>query len=65
MEKTYKLIILIVSSHDVEVYSQMKELSQKYYDLYQDQIRYFYIEYKPDIENDVMESGNHIYVKGT
>lgn len=43
----------------------MKELSQKYYDLYQDQIRYFYMEYKPDIENDVMESGNHIYVKGT
>ena len=60
----YKLIVLILSSHDHEVYQQMKEISEKYHNKYLDKIKYFYIEYNDTIDTDVKEDGNHIYVKG-
>ena len=42
----------------------MKQISQKYYSLYPDKLKHFYIEFKPDIDQDVVEIGDHIYIKG-
>jgi len=64
MNKQYSFIFLIISSSDVPQYLQMKELSQLYYNLFNDKIKYFYIEFKKDLEDDIIEQGNHIYMKG-
>lgn len=64
MDNQYSFIFLIISSSDVPQYLQMKELSQLYYNLFNDKIKYFYIEFKKDLEDDIIEQGNHIYMKG-
>lgn len=60
----YSAIMLIVSSSDVGVYSLMKDVSSIYHELFADKIKYFYIELREDILDDVIEVGNHIYVRG-
>lgn len=60
----YSFIFLILSSYDVPQYLQMKELSNLYYSLFNDNIKHFYIEFKKDLEVDIIEQGNHIYMKG-
>lgn len=61
----YSFVILIISSSDVPQYLQMKELSRMYYQLFADKIKHFYVEFKNDLEQDIIEQGDHIYVKGT
>jgi len=61
----YKIIFLIISSSDIDVYLQMKYLSQYYYNLYSDKVKYFYVENKEDMINEVVEYKNNIYVKGS
>lgn len=60
----YSFIFLIISSSDLPQYLQMKELSNLYYSLFNDKIKHFYIELKDDLEVDIIEEGNHIYMKG-
>ena len=60
----YSFIFLIISSYDVPQYLQMKELSNVYYSLFNDNIKHFYIELKTDLAVDIIEEGNHIYMKG-
>ena len=45
-------------------YLQMKELSRKYYNLFSDNIKHFYIEFKNDLDCDILEQEEHIYFKG-
>jgi hypothetical protein len=35
-----------------------------YYDKFKNDIKFFYVEYKEDLENDISEIGNYIYIKG-
>ena len=43
MDKYFDFIFLIISSSDIPQYLQMKELSRKYYNLFGDNIKHFYI----------------------
>lgn len=60
----YSFIFLIISCNNIPQYLQMKEISQMYYDLFANHIKYFYIELKPDLNEELIEDGNHIYIKG-
>jgi len=60
----YKIIFLIISSNNEEVYDQMRSLSPKYYNLYLDRIKFFFIENKPDLDQ-VIEDGNYLYINGS
>ena len=60
----YKVIFLIISSDNEPVYAQMKELSPKYYSLFSDKIKFFFIENR-QIDNQVIEDNNFLYVNGS
>lgn len=60
----YKLCILIVSSNNLEIYPKMKEISDKYLNLYSHHIKHFYIEYDATMEEEIKEVGNTLYIKG-
>ena len=64
MDKYFDFIFLIISSSDIPQYLQMKELSRKYYNLFGDNIKHFYIEFKNDLDCDILEQEEHIYFKG-
>ena len=59
----HQIIFLIISSNDQDVYLQMKLLSTKYYHLYSN-IKHFFIEFKNDIAESIIEENNFLYVKG-
>jgi len=61
----YKIIFLIISSNNEPVYTQMKELSPKYYNLYSNEIKYFFIENRQNNNNEVIEDNNFLYINGT
>jgi hypothetical protein len=61
----YKIIFLIVSSDNEPVYAQMKELSPKYYNLYSNKIKYFFIENRQMVDNEFIEENNFLYINGT
>ena len=61
----YKIIFLIISSDNEPVYAQMKELSPKYYSLFSDQIKFFFIENRQMVDNQVIEDNNFLYINGT
>jgi hypothetical protein len=59
----YKVIFLILSSEDKDIYIEMKKLSKLYFNLFND-IKYFFLEYKPDIADEIIEIDNHLYLHG-
>ena len=61
----YKIIFLIISSDNEGVYPQMRELSPKYLDLFKNDIKYFFIENRENIEEEVIEDNNFLYIKGS
>lgn len=65
MEKEYDFLILLISSDDLPCYSKMKIFAKKYYNLFKDRIKYFFIELKEDLETEIFEDEDVIYVKGT
>ena len=60
----YKIIFLIISSDNEDVYSKMKELFPKFYELYPDKIKYFFIENR-SLETGIIEDNNYLYINGT
>jgi len=60
----FDFIFLIISSDNLECYSKMRDYIRKYFSLYKKQIKYFFIELKEDIENDICEMDDYLYVKG-
>ncbi len=60
----YNLIVLISSSTNYPIYIKFKEISNSYYSLYPNKIKHFYVEMKEDLNEDIIETDNHIYVKG-
>ena len=60
----YKVIFLIISSNDLELYNKMKNISNLYFNLFVDTVKYFYVEYK-NLENQtIIENNEYIYVDG-
>jgi hypothetical protein len=59
----YDLIILIISSKNLNVYEEMKTISQKYLILFNNKIKFFYLEYRNQ-ECDVYEIDNTLYFNG-
>ena len=60
----YKVIFLIISSDNESVYAQMKQLSPKYYSL-SIQIKYFFIENRQMVDNNVIEDNDYLYINGS
>ena len=61
----YKIIFLIISSDNESVYAQMKELSPKYYNLFNNQIKFFFIENRQLGNDQVIEDKNFLYINGS
>lgn len=63
-----KIIILIISSANEPVYQEMKRLSHIYYQHSKDvlnlDIQYFYMEFREEQSDEVMEEEHTLYVKG-
>ncbi len=72
---SYKFIFLIVSNsvlnesnvyyNSLNRYKILKELNKLYFNLFVDDIKFFFVEYKKDISEEVLEDDNFIYVKGS
>jgi hypothetical protein len=60
----YTVIFLILSSTNEDIYLQMKLLSTLYFNKFNEQIKFFFIEYKSDLSSDIIEDGNTLYVNG-
>jgi hypothetical protein len=73
MKVTYKFIMLILSSSKLnndnhyfasnDKYSQLKIMNKTYYDLYPNDIKFFYLENDPNLQEQVIEKNDFIYVK--
>lgn len=71
----YKYIIIISSCSkldktnvyysSLDKYQILKQYQKSYLDLFKDTIKFFFIEYKEDISDDIIEIGDFIYFKGT
>ena len=57
-------MLLIISSSNEDIYLQMKQLSTLYFNKFNTQIKYYFIEYNPELSSDIIEDNNTIYVKG-
>ena len=62
--KKYDFIFLSISSDDLPCYRIMRNVARKYFSLYEDKIKIFFIEFKKDMECDICEKDDYIYVKG-
>lgn len=60
----YKIIFLIISSNNEPVYSEMKNLLPKFYNLYLDKIKYFFIE-NINLDKNIIEENNYLYINGS
>ena len=71
----YKFIFIVISSssmskeneyfNSLDKYNILKKYNSLYYDIFNDQIKYFYVEYKNDLDEELVEQGNMIYVRGS
>ena len=59
-----KGIFLIISSHDNESYEEFRNLHRIYLKNYRPYLKYFFIEFRENQEELVMEEEDYIYVKG-
>lgn len=70
----HKFIFIILSCSKLDInnvyynssdkYPLFKEYNKLYYDLFKDDIKYFFVEYKNNINTEIEEDGNFIYIKG-
>ncbi len=61
----YSAIILVIYDESLDVYSLMKQKSSKYYSMFSEDIKVFYITFRENQEQPVIEEGEFLYVKGT
>jgi hypothetical protein len=70
----YKFIFVVLSSNHLtsenpyygnfERYNNFKIFNKLYYDKFKNDIKFFYIEHIENLENDLIELDDYIYVKG-
>jgi hypothetical protein len=51
--------------NSLDKYQILKQYQKLYLDLFKDTIKFFFIEYKENISNDIIEIGDFIFLKGT
>ena len=71
---SYKFIFVIVSNSKLDEknvyynssnrYSILKDLNKTYFDIFKDDIKFFFVEYNENINEDVLEVDDFIYIKG-
>ena len=59
-----KAIILIISSDDNKIYEKFKDLHRIYLKNYRPLFKYFFIEFRENQDELVIEEYDHIYIKG-
>jgi len=47
----------------LDKYQILKQYQKSYLDLFKDTIKFFFIEYKENISNDIIEIGDFIFLK--
>ena len=62
--ENYDYIFLIISSDDLECYKHMRFYIRNYFNLYKKQIKYFFVELKEDLDCDVCQDDDTIFIKG-
>ena len=60
----YKGIFLIISSHDNPIYEDFRNLHRIYLKNYRPLLRYFFVEFRNNQEEIVIEENDYIYIKG-
>jgi len=60
----YKGIFIIISSSDNPIYEEFRYLNRVYLKNYRPIIRYFFVEFRNNQEEIVMEENDYIYIKG-
>jgi hypothetical protein len=61
----YKAIILVIYNESVGVYCLMQQKSKKYYSVFSEDIKIFYITFREEQEEEVIENDEFLYLKGT
>ena len=60
----YEFIFLIISSNDLDCYDKMRYFARNYFNLYNKKIKFFFIELREDINCDICEHNDFLFVKG-
>lgn len=60
----YKGIFLIISSHDNPIYEDFRNLHRIYLKNYRPILRYFFVEFRSNQDEIVIEEDDYIYIKG-
>jgi hypothetical protein len=65
MSEKYKALFLIISSENEQIYRDFKKYHPKYFNLFKNDIKFFFIESKEDLNEEIIEDGDYLYTKGT
>ena len=61
----YKAIILAIYNESLDVYSLLKQKSHAYYSAFSQDIKVFYITFRENQGEEIVEDGEFLYFKGT
>jgi hypothetical protein len=61
----YKAIILVIYNESLDVYKPMKQRSHSYYSMFSEDIKVFYITFRENQDEEILEEGEFMYFKGT
>lgn len=60
----YSAIILVIYDESLDVYSSMKRKSNTYYSMFSESVKIFYITFRENQDEDILEEGEFLYFKG-
>ena len=61
----YKAIILAIYNESLDVYSLLKQKSHSYYTVFSHDIKVFYITFRENQDEEIIEDGEFLYFRGT
>ena len=61
----YKAIILAIYNESLDVYSLLKPKSHSYYSVFSKDIKIFYITFRENQDEEIVEEGEFLYFRGT
>lgn len=60
----FDVIFLIISSDDLPCYSKMREYARRYFNLYKESIKYFFVQFDELLDCNIKEDNDFLYCKG-